>query len=69
MAMKVRTAAVLFIALFNALWLAHVFVVLALYGYYPIREPVAWFAWGELVLCLLVAGFTVERLLRLRERR
>ena len=67
--MKTRTMLVLFASLFNALWLGHFFVVLALQGNYPIREPVAWIAWGELGFCLVLAGFIVERMLRLRERR
>ena len=66
--MRTRTMLVLFCALFNALWLGHVFVVLALHGTYPISEPSPWVAWGELVLALSIAGFTIERILRLRER-
>ena len=66
--MRARTMLVLFASLLNSLWLAHVFVVLALQGHYPIREPVTWIAWGELSLCLVLAGFIVERMLRLRER-
>ena len=55
-------------AVFNALWLAHVFLVLYLQGYYPISEQVKLVAAGELVLCLAVAALTIERLARLRER-
>ena len=66
--MSIRTMVVLFFATFNSLWLAHVFVVLYLQGYYPISEPVRWIAFGELVLCLAVAGLGIERLLNIRER-
>lgn len=67
--MRTRTMLVLFASLFNALWLGHVFVVLALQGYYPIRESSPWIAWGELGLTLVLSGFIAERMLRLRERR
>lgn len=67
--MRLRTAVVLFLGVVNALWLAHVFVVLYLYGSYPISEPVRWIAFSELVLCLLAALLGIERLCRLRERR
>jgi len=66
--MRYRTAAVLFLGVFNALWLAHVFVVLYFQGYYSIRESVPWIAGGELVLCLLVAAMGIERLARMKER-
>lgn len=65
--MRIKTAIVLMLALTNTLWLAHVFALLALTGYYPIREPSPWIACGELALCLIVAGYTVERLIRLKE--
>ena len=67
--MKSRTRLVLFIGMFNALWLAHVFVVLGLQGIYPIREPTAWVAWTEFTLCLVIVGLSIERLLNLRERK
>jgi len=66
--MRIRTMLVLAVALVNALWLAHVFAFLGLFGYYPIREPVSWVAWGEMCLMLVIAGATVERIIRLRER-
>ena len=67
--MRVRTAIILFLSFFNALWLAHVFLVLGLVGEYPVREPVAWIAWGEFALCILLAGAIIERLLHLKEKR
>uniref|UniRef100_A0A6M3LPN7 Uncharacterized protein n=1 Tax=viral metagenome TaxID=1070528 RepID=A0A6M3LPN7_9ZZZZ len=67
--MRLRTAIVLLIATFNALWLAHVFLVLYLQGYYPISEPVKWIAAGELVFCLVVASLSIERLAHLKEHR
>ena len=69
MALRTRTMLVLFASLFNALWLAHVFAVLALKGHYPIAEDSPWMAWSELLLALTLAGFIIERMLRLRESR
>ena len=66
--MSMRTLIVLFFAVFNSLWLAHAFGVLYLQGYYPITESVRWVAFGEMVLCLAVAGLGIERLLNIRER-
>jgi len=66
--LRTRTMLVLFASLFNALWLAQVFLVLGIHGEYLIREPVAWKAWGELGLCLIFSGFIIERMLRLKER-
>jgi len=65
--MRTRTMLVLFASLFNALWLAHVFVVLGIYGPYPVTEGRPWIAWGELSLAMALAGFIIERMLRLRE--
>ena len=67
--LRLRTVIVLFLAAFNSFWLAHVFLVLYLQGYYPISEPVKWIAAGEFVLCLAVATLTIERLVRLREHK
>ena len=67
--MRLRTFIVLCIALFNSLWLAHVFIVLGLQGEYPIREPISWVAWLEVGLCMVVAGLIIERLLKLKEKK
>ena len=66
--MRTRTMLVLFASLFNALWLAHVFAVLAVQGEYRVKEPVMWLAWGELGLVLILSAFIIERMLRLKER-
>ena len=66
--MRTRTMLVLFASLFNALWLAQVFAVLAVQGEYRVKESVVWLAWGELGLVLILSAFIVERMLRLRER-
>ena len=67
--MSIKTLICLWFAVFNSLWLAHVFAVLYLQGSYYITEPVRWIAFGELVLCLAMAGLPIERMLHLRERR
>ena len=67
--MRFITAVTLFIGFFNALFAAHVFVVLYIFGEYPIREPVKWIAAFEVVLCLFIAGLFMERLFRLKEKR
>lgn len=66
--MSIMTVAALSWLVFNSLWLAHVFVVLYLQGYYPITEPIKWIAAGEIVLCLAFAALGIERLINLRER-
>ncbi len=65
--MSKLTLVALFWLVFNSLWLAHVFVVLALGYDYVITEPFWWVAAFEAVLCLSMAGLGIERMFRMRE--
>lgn len=66
--MKCRTGIVLFLMLFNAGWLLHVFVVLYLKGYYPIHETNRVIAGIEVFATMCIAGLAIERMVNLRER-
>ena len=61
--MRLRMLLALILLVINSLWLAHVFLVLALQGHYNITESVQWAAYIELVLSLAVAGLAVKCIL------
>jgi len=67
MKMTWRTFFALYWLIFNSLFLCHFFVVLFLYGSYPVYEPSKLIAGFEVILTLVVAALGIERLVNLRE--
>jgi hypothetical protein len=67
--MSKRTIITLFFALFNALWLCVVFIILWIHGEVIIPEPNRWFAGFEIALTAVIAGMVIERLCKLKERK
>lgn len=67
--MRFRTAIALFLSIINALWLLHVFVCLLIFDQYIVTEPIKAIAAFEAILMVCIAALSIERLIRLRERK